>query len=90
MEWNMGGIINTTEEVEKTAEYKNIRMIKLAHLKAEAPQDDIMDPDNPLWFPTSNTGAVRGFSAVCLLTARYFADVLGKDKVVKKLKKYIF
>ena len=46
-----------------------IRMIKLAHLKAETPQDDIMDPDNPQWFPTSNTGAVRGFSAVCLLTA---------------------
>ena len=61
------------------------RMIKLAHLKAETPQDDIMDPDNPQWFPTSNTGAVRGFSAVCLLTARYFADVLGKDKVVKKV-----
>ena len=59
-------------------------MIKLAHLKAETPQDDIMDPDNPQWFATSNTGAVRGFSAVCLLTARNFADVLGKDKVVKK------
>ena len=60
------------------------RMIKLAHLKAETPQDDIMDPDNPLWFSTSPVGAARGFSAVCLLTARYFADVLGKDKVVKK------
>ena len=84
MEYSMGGLINVTEEVEKTAEYLNIRMIKLAHLKAEDPQDDIMDPDNPLWFPTSNTGAVRSFSAVCLLTARYFADVLGKDKVVKK------
>ena len=45
------------------------------------PQDDLMHEDWKSWANTSESVFVSAFSAVCLLTARYMADVLGKDKV---------
>jgi hypothetical protein len=40
-----------------------------------------MHEDWKSWANTSESVFVSAFSAVCLLTARYMADVLGKDKV---------
>ena len=45
------------------------------------PQDDLMHEDWRVWAKTNESVFVSAFSAVCLLTARYMADVLGKDKV---------
>ena len=45
------------------------------------PQDDLMHEDWRSWAKTNESVFVSAFSAVCLLTARYMADVLGKNKV---------
>jgi len=40
-----------------------------------------MAEDWTAWEKTTSTNRVKQFSAVCLLTARYMADAMGKDKV---------
>ena len=81
MEWRMSGILNADEEVAKSAEYPNIKLFRTNHMTASDPQNDLQTDPLIVWEPTSNANAVRQFSAVCLLTARYMADALGKDKV---------
>ena len=81
MEFNMGGIFDGANEIAMTAEYPNIRMFKLKHIMSDEPQNDLLDEDFTTWAKSNETTLVRRFSAVCLLTARYMADVLGKDKV---------
>ena len=79
--WDQGGVFNSEEEIAKTAEYPNIRMFKL-QLQANAePQDDLNNLDFEYWAKTDDVNAIKRFSAVCLLTARYMADVLGKEMV---------
>ena len=70
------------------SEYSGIRMYKVKMMKSDQPQDDLMDEDlewKNNWAKSSNTDLVQTFSAVCLLTIQYMADVLGKDKVTKKV-----
>ena len=81
MEWRMSGILNADEEIAKSAEYRNIKLFRTDHMTASDPQNDLQTDPPIEWEPTSNANAVRQFSAVCLLTARYMADALGKDKV---------
>ena len=81
MEWNMNGIFDAQEEITKTADYPNIRMYKVKHIISHEPQDDLLEEDFTAWAKSNETNLVGQFSAVCLLTARYMADVLGKDKV---------
>ena len=76
----MGGIFNVDEELEKLTEYPNIKMFKVKMMTASEPQSDLMDYDWTKWVSVDEV-YVRQFSAVCLLTARYMADVLGKNKV---------
>ena len=48
------------------------------------PQDDLIEEDfqwQNNWAKSNESNLVGEFSAICLLTARYMADVLGKDKV---------
>lgn len=80
--WDQGGVFYSEEEIAKTAEYPNIRMFKL-QLQANAePQDDLNNLDFEYWAKTDDVNAIKRFSAVCLLTARYMADVLGKEKTI--------
>ncbi len=81
MEWTMGKIFNATEEIARMADYPNVRMFRLAHKTSDTPQDDIMDESPGDWSKTDDANAVSAFSAVCLLTATYMADALGKDTV---------
>ena len=46
------------------------------------PQDDLMEEGVITWVTTNEADKVKEFSAVCLLTAKYMADVLGKEKVI--------
>ena len=85
MEWNIGAIFNASEEIAKLEEYPGIRMYIVKRMTSNKPQDDLMDEDWTNWTKTSETNKVSEFSAVCLLTARYMADILGKDKVMYKL-----
>ena len=80
-DWDAGGVFNSEEEITKTAEYPNIRMFKLALMTASNPQDDLKETEFETWARSDDSTSVSQFSAVCLLTARYMADVLGKDKV---------
>ena len=82
MQWNMGNIFNASEEIAKMAEYPGIRMYQVKMMTSQKPQDDLMDEDWVTWAKTSESNFVSAFSAVCLLTARYMADVMGKDKVL--------
>ena len=57
------------------------KSLKTCSNHMNGPQDDLMHEDWKSWANTSESVFVSAFSAVCLLTARYMADVLGKDKV---------
>ena len=47
------------------------------------PQEDLMTVNYyKTWVSSSDEVGVSSFSAICLLTAKYMADVLGKDKVI--------
>ena len=83
MQWNMGGIFNATEEIAAMEEYPNIRMYFVKLMTSNTPQDDLMAEDWTAWEKTTSTNSLKQFSAVCLLTARYMADAMGKDKVTK-------
>ena len=92
MQWNIGAILNASQEISKMSEYSGIRMYKVKMMKSDQPQDDLMDEDlewKNNWAKSSNMDLVETFSAVCLLTIRYMADVLGKNKVMKKKKIYM-
>ena len=79
--WDGNGVFNSTEEIASIAEYSNIRMFRLAYMYSDEPQDDLSGLDFEAWSKPDEVDKVKRFSAVCLLTARYMADVLGKDKV---------
>ena len=55
--------------------------MKVSLMTSDAPQDDLMKQDFDIWASTSDTNYAQRFSAVCLLTASYMAEVLGKNKV---------
>ena len=77
----MGGIFNSSEEIAKMAEYPNIRLFRINHATASEPQDDFSGNAVINWVSTTDVNNVKRFSAVCLLTIKNMADVLGKDKV---------
>ena len=79
--WDGNGVLNSAEELEKMTEYRNIRMFKLDRMYSLDIQDDLIKDQSIGWTSTQDTESTKQFSAVCLLTARYMADVLGKDKV---------
>ena len=51
-------------------------------MTSDEPQDELMGEDSIIWAKSNDADKVRKFSAVCLLTAKYMADVLGKEKVI--------
>ena len=80
----INGIFNGQEEIEKLAEYPNIKMFKVKKMTALEPQDDLMELDTvgDKWISSNDDFAyVSRISAICVLTARYMADILGKNKV---------
>ena len=79
--WDGNGVLNSAEELEKMTEYRNIRMFKLDRMYSPDIQDDLIKDQSIGWTSTQDTESTKHFSAVCLLTARYMADVLGKNKV---------
>ena len=85
MQLTMSGIFNASEEIAKMAEYPNIRLFRIKHMTNGEPQDDLMDEDVIIWAKTSEANYVKSFSAVCLLTARNWADTMGKDKVDSRI-----
>ena len=81
MGWPMGNIINAEEEITKSAEYPNIKLFKVKQVGSQDLQDDLIEYDWDYWASTSDADSVQSFSSVCLLTARYMADSLGKNRV---------
>ena len=77
----MGSIFNADEEIAAMAEYPNIRMYFVKLMTSDTPQDDLAAEQWTEWAKTSESNRVTQFSAVCLLTAKYMADAMGKDKV---------
>ena len=84
MVYQMGGIFNSAEEILKLSEYPNLKMFRVKMMSASEPQNDLMDFEDrwEKWASVNETLYVRRFSAVCLLTAKYMADILGKSKVL--------
>ena len=83
MQWKISNIFNATEEIAAMEEYPNIRMYFVNLMTSNTPQDDLMAEKWTDWEKTTSTDKVSEFSAVCLLTAKYMADAMGKDKVIK-------
>ena len=81
MQWRIGKIFNASEEIAKMEEYPNIRMYFVKLMTSDTPQDDLAAEQWTEWAKTSESNRVTQFSAVCLLTAKYMADAMGKDKV---------
>ena len=83
MYFNVSRLLNREEEIAHFSEYPNIRMFKVKMMTASQPQDDLMEYDDNFnkWANVNEREYILQFSAVCLLTARYMADVLGKNKV---------
>ena len=81
MEWKMQNIFNANEEIEDLKNYPNFKMTRIPHQTSETIQDDFLNK-NIVWTSNFDTDSVKQFSAVCLLTAKYMAEVLGKDKVL--------
>ena len=81
MQFTMNGIFNSTEEIAMMPEYPGIRLYRLKSMTSDEPQDDLMEDGFITWANTNDANIVKTFSAVCLLTAKYMADVLGKEKV---------
>ena len=78
--WDGTGVFESEEEIAKIAEYPNIRMFRLNYMTAKEPQDDLMSLDFTSWARPNEVDQIKKFSAVCLLTIKYMADVLGKNK----------
>mgnify|MGYP001185973661 CR=1 FL=1 len=84
MEWPMSDIFNAQEEIAQLADYANIRIYRLELMTSDQPENDLLEEDFK-WAKSNETEYINPFSAVCLLTARYMADTLGKDKVICSL-----
>ena len=82
MEWRMSAIFNASQEVQKSAEYWNIKLYRVQHITMTEPQDDLVAQDFDHWADTSESNMVSLFSAMCLLTAQHMSDVLGKTNVL--------
>ena len=80
MHFRMAGIFNAQEELDRLEEFPNFRLMQVAMMTNDAPQDDLMKEDFVIWATTSDRSYTSRFSAVCLLTASYMAEVLGKNK----------
>lgn len=81
MGFTMGGIFNADAELDRLAdEFPNFRLMRVKLMTSDTPQDDLMEEDFGIWATTADRNYARRFSAVCLLTASYMADILGKDK----------
>ena len=80
MRFRMGGLVNVEEELDRLEEFPNFRLMQVATMTSDSPQDDLMEEDFDIWATTSDRNYARQFSAVCLLTASYMAEVLGKNK----------
>ena len=85
MGWPMGNIINAEEEITKSAEYPNIKLFKVKQVGSQDLQEDLIEYDWDYWASTSDADSVGSFSSVCLLTATYMADNLGKNRVILAL-----
>ena len=80
----MSDIFNAQEEIAQLADYANIRIYRLELMTSDQPENDLLEEDFK-WAKSNETEYINLFSAVCLLTARYMADTLGKDKVICSL-----
>jgi len=80
----MSDIFNAQEEIAQLADYANIRIYRLELMTSDQPENDLLEEDFK-WAKSNETEYINPFSAVCLLTARYMADTLGKDKVICSL-----
>ena len=82
MEWFMKDIFNASHYIETMKNYPNIKLFKLSHMTSSEPQEDLLelDPHYQTW-TSADKNNVELFSAVCLLTARFMADILGQNKV---------
>ena len=80
MKWPLEGIFNGTQEIADLAEYKNFRLFHLPEMASNEKQNDLLIKDVK-WTSTSDVESLKKFSAVCSLTAKFMANVLGKDKV---------
>jgi len=77
MEQNMGNIINSTEEIEASAKYTDIRFTVVKNT-ASADVDDDMDISLQVgWADPSDANSLKSMSAVCFLFARNIYDNIG-------------
>ena len=79
----MGNIMNSTEEIEMSAKYEQIRYMVLAHT-ASADVDDDMDITVQVPWSEPSSPNLQSMSAVCFLFARNIQNMMQSegDKIV--------
>lgn len=71
MEWSMGEIYNSSEEIVASASYGDIRMFDVDHMTSDSEQEELMTTDGwDAWRSASEGEWLSAFSAVCFLYAR--------------------
>ena len=83
MYWKMGQIFNSSQEIEASAGFTNIRMFKLALMTSETAQDDLIKLDWDSWSDSTDASRLSDFSAVCYLFARKISQELGMQSKVQ-------
>ena len=76
MEWPMSKIFNSTEEIEASASYDQIRFMITSRVTSDGVE---MTDNNPAlgWSKPADAAGLGRMSAVCFLHARYVYDVTG-------------
>ena len=80
MEWPMSKIFNSTEEIEASASYDQIRFMITSRVTSDGVE---MTDNNPAlgWSKPADAAGLGRMSAVCFLHARYVYDVTGIPQV---------
>ena len=80
MEWPMSKIFNSTEEIEASASYDQIRFMITSRVTSDGVE--MTDNDPALgWSKPADAAGLGRMSAVCFLHARYVYDVTGIPQV---------
>ena len=81
MEWTMNQILNSSYEIEQSAQFTNIKMYQLNHGASSLEEEDITFGGWDGWYDPENSTQLGSFSAVCFLYAREMTKILGNDYV---------
>ena len=76
MEFNMGGVLDSENEISNSAAYDDVRFAKVNHMTASEEMSDLWGGLSIPWSKPSNSNLLSGFSGLCFLFGRNLFDNL--------------